>query len=106
MLAAMALKLVIAAFPENAIIPEKYSCNGANISPAIEWSGAPAKTRSFALIVDDPDAPRGTFTHWLLWNIPDTIHSLDENFKPTLNVQTGTNDFGKKGYGGPCPPSG
>ena len=102
----MALKLIIAAFPENATIPDKYGCTGENISPAVEWSGAPAKTRSFALIVDDPDAPGGTFTHWLLWSIPDTIHSLDENFKPTLNVQTGTNDFGKKGYGGPCPPSG
>jgi Raf kinase inhibitor-like YbhB/YbcL family protein len=106
MLAALALKLIISAFPENAAIPQKFTCNGQNVSPAIEWSGAPPQTKSFALIVDDPDAPGGLFNHWLLWNIPDTVHSLDENFKPAMNVAAGTNDFGKRGYAGPCPPSG
>ena len=106
MLLAMALKLVVAAFPENAAIPQKYTCDGQNVSPAVEWSGAPPQTRSFALILDDPDAPVGLFTHWLLWNIPASDHSLGENYHPSGTVVAGTNDFGKRGYGGPCPPRG
>lgn len=75
MLLAMALKLVISAFPEAAAIPPKYTCDGQNISPAIEWTGAPPQAKSFALILDDPDAPSGLFTHWLLYNIPQSTHS-------------------------------
>lgn len=106
MLLAMALKLVIAGFPENAAIPPKYTCDGQNVSPAVEWSGAPPQTKSFALILDDPDAPVGLFTHWLLWNIPASDHSLGEHYHPSGAVTTGTNDFGNRGYGGPCPPRG
>src|SRR5437588_10503864 len=70
MLLAMALKLVISAFPEGGTIPSKYTCDGQNISPAVAWSGAPSQAKSFALILDDPDAPVGLFTHWLLHNVP------------------------------------
>lgn len=106
MLFAMALKLVISAFPEGAAIPQKYTCDGRNVSPAIEWNGAPSQARSFALILDDPDAPGGLFTHWLLYNIPPTAHSLEEGHHPTPPAAAGANDFGKTGYGGPCPPKG
>lgn len=106
MFAVMALKLIVSAFPEGGMIPPKYTCNGENVSPAIEWSGAPANAKSFALILDDPDAPGGLFTHWLLWNIPASSHSLSENFKASGHETAGENDFGKRGYGGPCPPSG
>jgi len=106
MILAMALKLVISAFPEGGAIPQKYTCDGNNIAPAVEWSGAPTQTKSFALILDDPDAPSGLFTHWLLYNIPATVHALEENYRPSSPTATGTNDFGKRGYGGPCPPSG
>ncbi len=103
MLLVMALKLIISAFPEGAQIPQKYTCEGQNTSPAIEWSGAPENAKSFALIVDDPDAPSGTFTHWLLFDIPAATHSLAEGDR---SGASGTNDFGKRGYGGPCPPKG
>ena len=103
MLLLMALKLVISAFPEGGQIPQKYTCEGQNTSPAIEWSGAPENAKSFALIVDDPDAPSGTFTHWLLFDVPATTHSLTEGDRGGV---AGTNDFGKRGYGGPCPPKG
>jgi len=106
MSAAMALKLVISAFPEGSTIPPKYTCDGQNVSPAIQWNDAPPLTKSFALIVDDPDAPSGLFTHWLLYNIPASVHSLDEGYRPSGTVATGTSDFGKPGYGGPCPPKG
>jgi len=106
MLLAMALKLVISAFPEGATIPQKYTCDGQNISPAVEWSGAPPQTKSFALILDDPDAPSGLFTHWLLYNIPASVHSLEEAYRPSGTTAAGTNDFGKRGFGGPCPPRG
>ena len=106
MLAAMALKLVISAFPESGAIPQKYTCDGANVSPRIEWTGAPQQAKSFALILDDPDAPSGLFTHWLLYDIPASVHSLEEGYKPAGATHTGTNDFGKHGYGGPCPPGG
>lgn len=106
MLVAMALKLIISAFPEGATIPQKYTCDGQNVSPAVEWTGAPPQTKSFALILDDPDAPSGLFTHWLLYNVPASGHSLEEAYRPVPPAATGTNDFGKHGYGGPCPPSG
>lgn len=106
MLVAMALKLVISAFPEGGAIPEKYTCDGSNVSPAIEWSSAPPQAKSFALILDDPDAPSGLFTHWLLYNIPPPAHSLEEGHRPSPPAASGTNDFGKRGYGGPCPPGG
>jgi Raf kinase inhibitor-like YbhB/YbcL family protein len=102
----MAFKLMSSAFPEGGTIPKLHTCEGADLSPALEWSGAPANTKGFALIVDDPDAPAGTWNHWLLWDIPASTHSLAQGFKPGQTGESGTNDFGKVGYGGPCPPKG
>ena len=100
----MALTLSSSAFKSGGEIPRQYTCEGADQSPALSWSGAPAGTKSFALIADDPDAPSGLFTHWLLWNIPSQTNSIAEGNAPK-GVQ-GTNDFGKSGYRGPCPPPG
>ncbi len=102
----MAFKLMSSAFPEGGTIPKLHTCEGADLSPALEWSGAPANAKSFALIVDDPDAPAGTWNHWLLWDIPASTHSLAQGFKPGRTGDSGANDFGKQGYGGPCPPKG
>ena len=102
----MALKLIIPAFPEAGDIPREFTCEGADISPALEWTGQPRDTKSFVLIMDDPDAPAGTWNHWLLWDIPPAIHSLPLGYKPTHLGISGTNDFGNLGYGGPCPPKG
>lgn len=79
---------------------------GGRHSPALEWKGEPAETRSFVLIVDDPDAPGGTWNHWLLYDIPATVHNLPQGWKPGSLAVSGKNDFGKRGYGGPCPPKG
>ena len=106
MLLLMAMKLVIAAFPEGATVPKLHTCEGADLSPALEWSGAPAGTKSFALIVDDPDAPGGTWNHWLLFNVPASEHAIAQGFKPGKLADTGSNDFGNPGYNGPCPPKG
>ena len=102
----MAFKLISSAFPEGAAIPRMYTCEGANLSPALEWSGEPGGTRSFAVIVDDPDAPVGTWNHWLLFDIPASAHTLAQGFKPGALGISGKNDFGNEGYGGPCPPRG
>ena len=102
----MALKLIISAFAEGAAIPKLHTCDGADLSPALEWSGEPAGAQGFALIVDDPDAPVGTWNHWLLYDIPADVHSLAQGFKPGQAGLSGANDFGKRGYGGPCPPRG
>lgn len=102
----MALKLLSGAFADGAAIPKLHTCDGADLSPALEWSGEPAAARSFALIVDDPDAPVGTWNHWLLWDIPAGVHAIAQGFKPGQVGVSGTNDFGKLGYGGPCPPRG
>ena len=102
----MPFKLVTGAFAEGATIPTLHTCEGADISPALEWSGEPEETRSFALIVDDPDAPRGTWNHWLVYDIPASVHSLSQGVKADAAGMSGTNDFGKPGYGGPCPPHG
>lgn len=98
------------AFKEGADIPRQYTCEGADISPGLSWSGAPSKTQSFALIADDPDAPVGTWVHWVAWDIPATARQLPENVAKTAALpgggNQGTNDFRKTGYGGPCPPPG
>ncbi len=99
----MAFKLTVKGFAAQASIPRRFTCDGEDVSPALNWSGEPSRTKSFALILDDPDAPGGTFTHWLLWDIPARVHSLDEG---DLIGKAGTNDFGKRGYSGPCPPRG
>jgi Raf kinase inhibitor-like YbhB/YbcL family protein len=104
------LKLTSTAFKEGEAIPRGYTCDGANVSPPLEWTGVPKNAKTFAIIADDPDAPSGTWVHWVLYNLPAEGLGLIENtpLTETLNgggVQ-GMNDFGKIGYGGPCPPSG
>lgn len=98
-------KLTSSVILPNQPIPERYTCDGADASPPLRWSNPPEGTKSFALIVDDPDAPSGTFTHWLLWGLPAEATSLDENAVPS-QAKEGTNHFGRKGWGGPCPPPG
>jgi Raf kinase inhibitor-like YbhB/YbcL family protein len=93
------------AFQSGAKIPDQFTCKGANVNPALQFRGAPAGTKSLALIVDDPDAPTGLFTHWLVWNIGPATSQVRESSIPAGALQ-GTNDFGKLSYGGPCPPSG
>lgn len=92
-------------FGDNERIHEKYTCDGENINPPLEITDVPKKSESLVLIVDDPDAPRGTFVHWVLWNIPPYTKEIKEDSVPDKAVQ-GKNDFGKNSYGGPCPPSG
>ena len=108
--AAGGFTLKSAAFAPGGAIPSRHTCDGADQSPPLEWSGAPAGTRSFALIVHDPDAPAGDWLHWVAWNIPAAARSLPAGVpaKETLadGTQQGRNDFGNPGYGGPCPPSG
>jgi len=99
------LQLTSQAFTHSGMIPQEYTCDGADGSPPLTIRNVPAKSRSLALIVDDPDAPRGTWVHWVVWNIgPDTTET-PANSVPRGALQ-GTNDFGKQSYGGPCPPSG
>jgi Raf kinase inhibitor-like YbhB/YbcL family protein len=93
------------AFANGQSIPPKYSCTGKNISPALTWGELPAGTQSFALIVDDPDAPMGTWVHWVLYNIPADTRNLPEN-TDTGAVSVGKNSSGNMRYDGPCPPSG
>ena len=105
-----AMDLNSQAFRPGGMIPAKYSCDGADISPPLTWPDPPAGTESFALIMDDPDAPVGTWVHWVIWNIPATARGLEENVPKTASLpngaRQGTNDFKRTGYGGPCPPSG
>lgn len=102
----MAFKLTAGAFADGGTIPTLHTCDGADLSPALEWSGEPGGTQSFALIVDDPDAPAGTWNHWLLYDVSPSVHALAQGTKPGHTGVSGTNDFGKQGYGGPCPPKG
>ncbi len=110
----MALTLTSPAFLDRHDIPAHYTCQGANVSPALAWSGAPAGTASFALIVDDPDAPdpaapQRVWVHWLLYNLPASASGLPEAVPPgTLppGTREGRNDWQRAGYGGPCPPIG
>ena len=104
MFLAMAFRLIIAAFPEGGTVPALHTCDSADLSPALEWTGAPAETKSYALIVDDPDAPGGVWNHWLLFNIPASVHAIAQGFKPGQLGESANNDFGKPGYNGPCPP--
>lgn len=101
----MSLSLTSPAFADGGEIPEKYTFDGANISPPLRIAGAPAETQSFVLIVEDIDSPIGPFTHWVLWNVPGDAKEIGEAETP-LSAETGTNGFGQVRYGGPCPPSG
>lgn len=98
------------AFSAGSTIPQKFTCDGEDVSPVLAWNGAPPNTKAFALIVDDPDAPAGTWNHWLVWNIPASMHEFVEGASKSdaigEHAHEGTNDFRKSGYNGPCPPPG
>jgi Raf kinase inhibitor-like YbhB/YbcL family protein len=99
------MKLTSSAFADGAGIPVRYSCDGADRSPPLAWSEAPKGASSLALILADPDAPGGTFVHWTLYDIDPKLTKLAEGAVPSGAIE-GENSFGKKGYGGPCPPKG
>ena len=99
------MKLSSPVFEDNKFIPSKYTCDGENINPSLKISEVPEEAKSLVLIVDDPDAPIGIWDHWILWDISPSISIIRENSIPKGSVQ-GENSFGKKSYGGPCPPGG
>jgi len=103
-------KLTSNTFKEGQPIPRQYTCDGVNVSPGLEWTGVPKTSKTIAIIADDPDAPSGTFTHWVLYNLSSETMGMVENLPTTGNLkaggQQGENDFQQIGYGGPCPPSG
>jgi Raf kinase inhibitor-like YbhB/YbcL family protein len=109
------INLASTAFTEGGMIPKVYSCDGKDVSPPLAWSGVPEKAKSLAVLVEDPDAPGGTFAHWILFNVSPDVKSLDEGVAsgddaqlgaPGKPASQGKNGFGKFGYGGPCPPVG
>ena len=106
----MSLTLRVSGFSNGGEIPRRYTCGGADVSPAMTWSGVTPAAKALAIVVDDPDAPRGVWTHWVMWNIPPYLTSLPEGVpaKETLanGSHQGWNDFERAGYGGPCPPKG
>ena len=106
----MDIKITSPAFEDGGMIPAKYTCDGSDISPPLGWENIPADAESIALICDDPDAPMGTFVHWVMYNVPADKGSLEENIADDETLDDGTrqgiSSFGKTGYGGPCPPSG
>ena len=108
----VAIILSTGAFPAGGSIPARYTCDGADVSPALAWAGTPAGTASYALIADDPDAPAGTWVHWVVFNLPGTLAALPEDVPKTDELRgfggalQGRNDFKRVGYGGPCPPPG
>ncbi|HMG35573.1 MAG TPA: YbhB/YbcL family Raf kinase inhibitor-like protein [Blastocatellia bacterium] len=104
------LELSSSAFESGQPIPAKYTCDGQDVSPPLKWTGAPQSTKSFALICQDPDAPGGTWTHWVVYNLPSDVTEISEGM-PTIEKAAGgpvqaKNDFARVGYGGPCPPPG
>ena len=106
----MTLEITSSAFSEGEMIPTRYTCDGPDVSPDLAWTGVPETTQSLALICDDPDAPMGTWVHWVLFNIPPGDRGLPGEISPDAALENGarhgTNDFGRLGYGGPCPPGG
>ena len=106
----MPLRLSSSSFREGARLPPQYTCEGADVSPPLTWSNPPSGIQSFALIMDDPDAPMGTWVHWVLYNLPPTSRGLPEGVPHDPKLEQGglqgVNDFGRVGYGGPCPPPG
>jgi Raf kinase inhibitor-like YbhB/YbcL family protein len=107
---AMSFQIASTTFSSGGTIPKKYTCDGPDLSPPLSWQEPPAGTQSFALIADDPDAPAGTWVHWVLYNAPTTAKELPEGVTKEEQLPDGTlqgrNDFRKIGYGGPCPPPG
>jgi len=106
----MPFELTSTAFAPGELILRKYTCDGENISPSLRWSDPPQATQSFALIADDPDAPIGTWIHWVLYNLPAAVRALPEAVPPDADLADGSrhgkNSWGRLDYGGPCPPSG
>ena len=106
----MAFQLRSSAFRENELIPKKYTCDGSDVSVPLTWGDPPQGTKSFALIADDPDAPAGTWVHWVLYDLPPDTRELPESSSRQEHLENGAkqgkNDFGNIGYGGPCPPAG
>lgn len=106
----MTIQLSSSAFKDGGVIPKKYTCDLDNLSPPLAWGDLPERTNSLALIVDDPDAPSGTWVHWALYNLPSNLIGLPEGVMKTAEVEgigtQGMNDFRRIGYGGPCPPPG
>jgi len=107
---AMALQISSPAFSAGVAIPKKFTCDGPDVSPQLKWNEPPANAKSFALIMDDPDAPVGTWVHWVLYDLPADTGELPEGVAKQEQLASGArqgrNDFGKSGYGGPCPPPG
>ena len=108
--AAMTIELTSPAFAEGELIPAKHTCDGEDASPPLNWTGVPGAAKSLALICDDPDAPMGTWVHWVIYGLPPMVADLAENVPTTETLANGArqgiNDFNRIGYGGPCPPSG
>lgn len=106
----MTISLASAAFENGKPIPKRHTCDGEDVSPPLRWSGVPDGAKSLALICDDPDAPMGTWVHWVLYDIPVSLSGLPENVPKTETAleeaKQGTTDFKRIGYGGPCPPPG
>lgn len=106
----MSIRLISSAFAEGQAVPKKHTCEGTDVSPPLEWTGIPEGTKSIALVCDDPDAPMGTWVHWVVFNLAPDTTSLTENLPKTPKLDDGTlqgvNDFKRSGYGGPCPPPG
>jgi Raf kinase inhibitor-like YbhB/YbcL family protein len=106
----MTIKITSSVFTEGSIIPNRYTCDSEDVSPDLAWTGVPEGTKSLALICDDPDAPMGTWVHWVLFNLTPDINELHAEIPPEKTLKNsarhGKNDFGRFGYGGPCPPSG
>jgi len=106
----MAFQIKSAAFEANGNIPRKYTCDGPDVSPPLAWTDPPARTQSLSLIMDDPDAPVGTWVHWVLYDLPADTRTLPESVPKDRELASGAkqgvNDFRRIGYGGPCPPPG
>jgi Raf kinase inhibitor-like YbhB/YbcL family protein len=106
----MEFAITSSAFNDGGVIPKNFTCDGEDVSPALSWSEAPAATKSFALIADDPDAPAGTWVHWVIYDLPANLRALAENVSKESQLKAGgrqgVNDFHKTGYNGPCPPPG
>ena len=106
----MAFNISSTAFEYGVRIPAVHTCDGGHLSPPLQWEGEPKETVTFALIVEDPDAPEGTFTHWIIYNLPSNCHQLEKKIFIDKNLDNGgiqaKNDFGSTGYKGPCPPKG
>jgi Raf kinase inhibitor-like YbhB/YbcL family protein len=106
----MKITVTSSAFQEGGMIPKQYTCDGKDVSPPLAWESVPEGTKSLALICDDPDAPMGTWVHWVLYDLPPTVKALPESVPASKVIaqggKQGTSDFRKIGYGGPCPPGG